>query len=77
MEDEQIRQDHSRIESELARIKENEESLQKSYDYYKDDLVPTIECKFRELQIKIKGIEVEKQSLVEQNKHLIESQEKT
>ena len=62
---------------ELAQTKENEESLQKSYDYYKDDLVPTIESKFKELQSKIKIITAEKQSLMEENTNLKEVRART
>ena len=65
-----IRQENDKLSIELAQTKVNEESLQKSYDYYKDYLIPSIEEKYNELQNKIKEIQTENQILLEENKNL-------
>ena len=58
------------LSSTLAQLQAENESLMKENEYYKDDLVPTMREKSKEMQRKFREFDCERKTLREENMNL-------
>lgn len=56
--------------STLAQLQADNESLLKENEYYKDDLVPTMRDKNKEMQRKFKEWDAERKTLMQENANI-------
>lgn len=56
--------------STLAQLQADNESLLKENEYYKDDLVPTMRDKNKEMQRKFKEWDAERKTLMQENTNI-------
>lgn len=58
------------LASTLAQLQADNESLLKENEYYKDDLVPTMRDKNKEMQRKFKEWDAERKTLMQENANI-------
>lgn len=65
-----VHEEKLQLNSMLAQIQADNECLLKENEYYKDDLMPTMRAKSKEMQRKFEEYQVERQNLLDENQNM-------